>query len=241
VATRSLSRKQLSRSKLELYQECARCFYDDVALGWGRPSSPPFTLNLAVDALLKREFDGYRSAGKPHPLFATVGLDALPFRHAQLDAWRTNFTGVRWLDPQTGWTFFGAVDDLWVKPDGALIVADYKATAKPDEVTVDNFHPAYQRQLEIYQFLVEKQGYRVDARGWLVYANGIKTAGEFRDVLRFRTSMIPVDGDRSWVEARFREAVATLESGKRPAAAADCKWCQYASARAGGQGQLSLD
>ncbi len=232
MGTRSMTRKQFSRSKLELYLECPRCFYDDIGLGWGRPSGPSFTLNLAVDALLKAEFDGYRAAARPHPLFASVGLDAVPFRHAQLEAWRTNFTGVRWLDPQTGWTFFGAVDDLWKKPDGTLIVADYKATAKRDEITAEGVYPAYKRQLEIYQFLVEKVGFRVDARGWLVYANGIKNAGEFRDVLRFRTKMIPVDGDRSWVEPKFREAVATLQSSQRPSAAAECEWCQYAHDRA---------
>ena len=233
MTSRSLSRKQLSRSKLELYLECPRCFYDDVALGWKRPSGPAFTLNLAVDALLKAEFDGFRAAGKPHPLFLTVLLDAVPFQHEQLNTWRTNFTGIRWPDPQTGWTFFGAIDDLWVRTDGTLIVADYKATAKKDEITAERIHPAYRRQLEIYQFLVEKMGFRVDGRGWLVYANGITIGGQFGDMLRFDTRMIPVDCDRSWVEAKFREAVALLLAGKRPAPAAECEWCQYVHDRAG--------
>lgn len=222
-----MSRKQLSRSKLELYLECPRCFYDDVALGFGRPSGPAFTLNLAVDALLKAEFDGFRAAGKPHPLFLTVLLDAVPFQHQQLNTWRTNFAGVRWLDPRTGWTYCGAVDDLWARPNGTLIVADYKATAKKDEITAGNIYPGYKRQLEIYQFLVEKLGFTVDARGWLVYANGITIGGEFGDMLRFTTKMIPVDCDRSWVETKFREAISTLQSGKRPPAAAECEWCQY--------------
>jgi hypothetical protein len=47
----------LSRSKVELYLNCPRCFYLDRRLGIGRPSGPPFNLNSAVDALLKREFD----------------------------------------------------------------------------------------------------------------------------------------------------------------------------------------
>ena len=77
---------------------------------------------------MKSEFDRYRAAGEPHPLFATAGIDAVPFRHEQLDRWRHNFTGVRWKDDETGWTLFGAVDDLWQAPSGELIVADYKAT-----------------------------------------------------------------------------------------------------------------
>jgi hypothetical protein len=48
---------ELSRSKIDLFLECARCFYLDRRLGIGRPDSFPFTLNNAVDALLKKEFD----------------------------------------------------------------------------------------------------------------------------------------------------------------------------------------
>ena len=227
-----MSRRQFSRSKLELWQDCPRCFFDDIVLGLGRPSGPPFTLNIAVDALFKAEFDGYRSAGKPHPLFATVGLDAVPFQHAQLETWRTNFTGMRWTDPETGWTFFGAVDDLWQKPDGTLIVADYKATAKADEITSQNIFPGYKRQLEMYQFLFEKAGFGVDTRSWLVYANGIKDTGSFNDTLKFRTRMIPVDCDRSWVGGAFHAAANLLAGGERPMAAENCDWCHYAERKA---------
>jgi len=223
-----MTHRQFSRTKLELWLECPRCFYDDIFLGLGRPSGPPFTLNIAVDALFKAEFDGYRAAGKPHPLFATVGLDAIPFQHSQMATWRSNFKGIRWTEPKSGWTFFGAVDDLWQKPDGSLIVVDYKATAKADEITVQNIYPGYKRQLEMYQFLFEQAGYEVDARSWLVYANGIKNLGVFNDVLRFRTRMIPVDCDRSWVDAAFREAAALLDGGERPPAAEECDWCRYA-------------
>jgi len=47
----------LSRSKVELFQDCPRCFYLDRRLGIARPPGFPFNLNSAVDALLKTEFD----------------------------------------------------------------------------------------------------------------------------------------------------------------------------------------
>ena len=77
MPSRSLQRRQLSRSKIELFIDCPRCFWLDVARGIPRPSGPPFTLNNAVDALMKAEFDRFRVAGEPHPLFASVGLDAV--------------------------------------------------------------------------------------------------------------------------------------------------------------------
>ena len=227
MPSRSLQRRQLSRSKLDLFVECPRCLYLDVALGIPRPSGPPFTLNNAVDSLLKSEFDRYREAGEPHPLFEEAGLDAVPFAHPQLAQWRQNFAGVRWVDEQTGWTLFGAIDDLWQAATGEVIVADYKATARKETPTTAGLYPSYQRQIEVYQFLVRHQGFEVSDRGWFVYVNGDARAGEFRGTLRFTTHMIPYDGDDAWVLDAFRRMVATVGGGSVPEAGEDCQWCRY--------------
>lgn len=227
MTSRSLQRRQLSRSKIDLFVECPRCLYLDVARAIPRPSGPPFTLNLAVDSLMKAEFDRYRASGEPHPLFATVGLDAVPFPHPDLDRWRHNFTGVRWLDKETGWTLFGAVDDLWKARSGELIVADYKATARAEMPTANNLYPSYRRQMDVYQFLVRRQDFKVSDRGWFVYTNGDRHAGGFGDKLCFTTSMVPYDGNDDWVLDAFRRAVATVEGGSIPDSGKDCKHCAY--------------
>ena len=229
MASRSLTRRQLSRSKLDLYLECPRCFHEDVALGNARPSGPAFTLNIAVDELFKREFDACRARQAPHPLFATVGLEAVPLQDPRLKQWRHNFTGVRWFDADTGWTLFGAVDDLWLGTDGRVMVADYKATAKAEHVTAATLHPAYRRQADVYQFLVAQQGLEVSDRAWFVYANGLKTADGFHDTLRFDTRLVPYDGNRSWVLEAFRSAVSLVLSGQRPDSGAECAWCRFAA------------
>ena len=61
-------RWKLSRSRLELFGQCPLCFWLDSVKGVGRPKSPPFNLNIAVDALLKKEFDVHRAQGTRHPL-----------------------------------------------------------------------------------------------------------------------------------------------------------------------------
>ncbi|MGH8129716.1 MAG: PD-(D/E)XK nuclease family protein [Steroidobacteraceae bacterium] len=236
MTSRSLQRRQLSRSKIDLFVECPRCLYLDVARGIPRPSGPPFTLNNAVDALMKAEFDRYRAAREPHPLFTGVGLDAVPFAHAELDRWRHNFTGVRWLDDATGWTLFGAIDDLWQARSGELIVADYKATSRTEMPTAQTLYPSYRRQMDVYQFLVRRQGFEVSNRGWFVYTNGDGRAGQFGDKLCFTTAMVPYDGNDDWVLDTFRRAAATVESGNLPRSGEDCKYCAYVStASAGGQ------
>src|SRR3989338_3464891 len=61
---------KVSRSKIDLFVECPRCFYLDARLGVKRPSGPSFTLNNAVDELFKREFDVHRTARTTHPLMS---------------------------------------------------------------------------------------------------------------------------------------------------------------------------
>ncbi len=42
---------KLSRSKIDFFFECPRCFYLDNKLGTKRPGFPSFNLNIAVDEL----------------------------------------------------------------------------------------------------------------------------------------------------------------------------------------------
>ena len=51
---------KISRTKIENFVDCKRCFYMDRRLGINEPPSLPFTLNSAVDRLLKSEFNIYR-------------------------------------------------------------------------------------------------------------------------------------------------------------------------------------
>jgi hypothetical protein len=111
------------------------------------------------------------------------------------------------------------------------MVADYKATSKAGEITTESLYPGYRRQMDIYQFLLAQQGLTVSDRAWFVYANGLKTEAGFNDVLRFRTTLVPYDGDRSWVLDAFRNAIGLVIGTTVPSPAIDCKWCTYVSRR----------
>ena len=79
---------RVSRSKIDLFLECPRCFYLDRRIGLGRPSMPGFSLNSAVDQLLKNEFDLLRQNGEAHELMKRYQIDAVPFKHPDLPVWR---------------------------------------------------------------------------------------------------------------------------------------------------------
>ena len=224
----------LSRSKVELFIDCPRCFYLDRRLGIGRPPGFPFNLNSAVDALLKHEFDDYRAKGKTHPMMAEAGINAVPHAHPELETWRANFKGVRTLHKKTNFELFGAIDDLWRDlGSGELIVADYKATSKAAEVTIDEpWHIAYKRQMEFYQWLLRHRGEKVAKRGWFVYCNGRKDLPAFDSRLEFTIRLLPYDGNDGWVEETLHAIRETLSAAEPPQPDAECEYCEYVS-RAG--------
>ena len=89
---------RLSRSKIELFQNCELCFYLDRRLGVARPPGFPFALNSAVDALLKKEFDVHRSAKTAHPLMKSYGLkDIIPYQSEHMNVWREVFKGIEFF------------------------------------------------------------------------------------------------------------------------------------------------
>jgi len=233
----------LSRSKVELFMDCPRCFHLDRRLGIARPPGFPFNLNSAVDALLKTEFDRYRNEGSPHPLMIEAGLNAIPAAHPELGTWRENFKGVRAVHEPTGFELFGAVDDLWRDLEtGELIVVDYKSTSKSSEVTLDaDWQIAYKRQMEFYQWLLRQRGEKVARRGWFVYCNGRRDRPVFDAKLEFTIKLIPYDGDTGWVEPTLGAIRGNLLDTIPPAANPDCEYCQFASraARVSGHDDLA--
>ena len=219
---------ELSRSKIELFHKCQRCFWLDRRYGIAPPSSPPYTLNSAVDELLKREFDGYRAARKVPPLLKNRGLLLYPAQHMELARWRTNLIGVRVFHHATNLIVYGSIDDLWVDELGTYYVADYKATSKNGEVGLDaDWQISYKRQVEFYQWLLRRNGLSVSDHAWFVYANGKKDRPFFDDTLHFATSLIPYKANTDWVEPALNEIVHVLSELHPPPANASCKMCSF--------------
>ena len=101
----------VSRTRIELFMECPRCFYIDRRLGVDRPPGFPFTINNTVDSRLKNEFDKYRLIGNPHPLMKENNVDAIPANHPKINEWRENFKGIKHYHEKTNITITGAIDD----------------------------------------------------------------------------------------------------------------------------------
>lgn len=223
---------KLSRSKIDLFLNCPRCFYLDRRLGVGQPPGYPFNLNSAVDALLKNEFDYYRELKQPHPLMTKNSIDAVPFLHPELENWRNSLSkGIQYHDKSTNLIITGGIDDLWATPNGELIIVDYKATSKAEEVTIDaDWQIGYKRQMSLYGWLFKQNGFKVDPVGYFVYCNGRKDRPRFDSRLEFDIKVIPYTLDDTWVGSAIKGAFDCLNLANPPGNTATCDYCQFVNA-----------
>jgi hypothetical protein len=230
-----LSRKPyaISRAGIELFQKCPRCFYLNKRLGTATPPAYPYSLNTAVDILLKKEFDLFRRLAVPHPTATYFGINCIPFAHKDLETWRNALRGgIKHLHGPTNLIIKGAVDDIWIDAKDQLHIVDYKSTSKTGEVNIDaDWQASYRRQVEVYQWLFRRNGFMVSDVAYFVYANADPGKPAFESKLEFNTKIIAYEGDDSWVEDTIIQLHKCLLAPDLPEPAHDCDYCAYFNQR----------
>jgi hypothetical protein len=228
----------LSRRQMDQFIKCPRCFWLEKRHGVILPAGYPLALNQAMDTLLKQEFDLCRREGRPHPIqsqhvtaLEDGTLDASPCGPVQarlfpeadrLQEWRSSRRGLRWTDPLTEFTLFGAVDDLFQFPDGSLAVVDYKSSGA-SQIKV---YPSYRFQLEVYTFLLSRMGYATSEDGYLAFFVARKDDG-FGGRLPFQGTLVRVKLKPERVVDLFREAAALAEADSAPLPGEECDLCRW--------------
>ena len=173
----------ISRSRLEDFRKCPKCFYLKLVKGFMPPDCPNMTLNSLTDTLLKKEFDLCRKKNTSHRLLKKNKLNhIIPYKNDNfakdeygkivkkykgktneqsvklLDAWRDFRYGVRRRFKKTNIILYGAVDDVWLNTKThELVVADYKSTQKEKAITQETyFDDEYKKS---YQFQLDFYAY----------------------------------------------------------------------------------
>ncbi len=220
---------KLSPSALTLFEECPRCFWLHYNQGVRRPSGPFPSLPSGMDRILKQHFDKFMKRGELPPelqenkecegmkLFDDVEL---------LEIWRNNRKGIVFEDSK-GNVLHGAVDNVLVKGK-KLIVLDYKTRGFPlKEDTAEH----YQKQLDIYCFLLRKNGYEVEDFGFLLFYVP-KEVLETGEVI-FDTELVKMKVDEKRAEKLWKKALKLLNS-KCPEKDEECVWCKLVEAEVRG-------
>lgn len=226
---------RISRTKIDLFLECQRCFYLDRKFGLRRPSMPAFSLNDAVDKLFKKEFDLLRKKGESHELMKKYGIDAVPFDHPDLPEWRDDFykyVGACTLHEKTNFEICGIVDDIWVNKKEELFIVDYKSTSTQKEISLDDqYKQGYKRQMEVYQWIFRQKGFKVSEIGYFVFANATKNRPKFDGLLEFESSIISYKGNDFWIEKTLIDAKKCLLENNIPEPSPTCEYCAYSQDR----------
>ena len=209
---------KLSPSSINLMLECPRCFYLHIVKNIKRPSGIFPSLPSGMDKILKEHFDRFMKKNELPPEIkekcAGYGLfNEKPI----LDLWRNNRKGIEYTDLKSGILLYGAIDNLLVK-DGKLIVLDYKTRGYPLK---ENSHEYYQTQMDLYNFLLNKNGYKTEDFTYLLFyfPKEVLETGEIifdTDLKKIKTSSL--NGEKIFMKA------ITLLQGKEPKES--CEWCE---------------
>jgi hypothetical protein len=220
---------RVSRSGLEDFIKCPRCAYLKYAMDCWPPKSPPYTLNLAVDQLLKLEFDSCRQEGRHHPWTRELGLR--PYNHPRLDEWRDEKRGLVRDCVESGVQLFGALDDLWCDDEGGIHVVDYKATKSRSAPAMNApWHDSYRRQADMYQWMLRGLGVDVSPTAYFLFCVVDESRG-FAGSLNFTHQVVPYEGSDGWIPGKLKEFRAAMAAPTMPSTTlADCDACRSRAA-----------
>ncbi|MEK6874701.1 MAG: PD-(D/E)XK nuclease family protein [Nanoarchaeota archaeon] len=136
-----------------------------------------------------------------------------------LKTWRSNFKGIQWNDKK-GNLFHGAIDNL-LKKGKKLIVLDYKTRGFPLK---EDTHEHYQDQMDIYNFLLRKNGYETEDYTYLLFYHPNQV--EENGCVCFNTDLVKIKVNIKNAESIFGKALKVLEA-EIPAPSEECGFCKW--------------
>ena len=213
---------KLSPSSLNLLKECPRCFWLHFNKKIKRPAGIFPSLPSGMDRILKIHFDSFMEKNQLPPELKECKDGCKLFDNKEiLKIWRSNLKGIQWTD-EKGNLFRGAVDNI-LKKGNKLIVLDYKTRGFPlKEDTAEH----YQNQLDIYNFLLRKNGYETEDYAYLLFYVP-REVNQNGDVV-FDTELVKMKISIENAETILKKAIEILE-GNMPEPSEECEFCRFCS------------
>lgn len=214
---------KLSPSAVNLFLECPRCFWLDKHNVWKRPAGIFPSLPSGMDNILKKHFDRFRDKGLLPPEICennhcngTKLFGETEEEKELLKSWQSNFKGIRWEDKK-GNIWHGAVDNI-LKKGNKLIVLDYKTRGFPLK---EDTHEHYVFQMETYNFLLRKNGYKTADYTFLLFyiPSEVSETGE----VIFDTTLKKIKTNPDNAEKIYKKAIKCLEN---ECPQETCQWCE---------------
>ena len=213
---------KFSPSSLSLLKDCPRCFWLHFNKNIKRPDSIFPSLPSGMDKILKEHFDRFMKKGELPPELQQLNGEVNLFDDEELlKIWRSNFKGIQWAD-KNGNVFRGAVDNI-LKKGKKLIVLDYKTRGFPLK---EDTHEHYQDQLDIYNFLLRKNGYDTEEYAYLLFYH--PTVVHESGAVDFQADLVKMAISVKNAENIFKKALTVLEH-TMPKPGEECGFCEWRS------------
>ncbi len=209
----------LSHSGLGILDDCPRCFWLKYKKGITWPEGFASRLPNRFDTILKRHFDQHREAGTlPSILEGKVrGKLQKPFQ----EKYR--------LDHDENYQFYGKLDECLILDDGLHVPVDHKTTSS--DPRGKDPHPAYQKQLDAYSWLLEANGKKTAGFGLLLFYYPDEVTS-MKSGFPFVIEIVQLQTSPAQARKRFLRGVEILE-GPIPPPISSCAFCSYTQTVAG--------
>ena len=173
----------------------------------------PFpSIATGLDSIVKKYFDEYRGKNFLPPILQEKIkgrlIDILP-KTLWYNSWELNAS------------LQGRLDECIVDEEGFYLALDHKTRAS----SPSSIHEAFQFQLDIYTFLLEKNNLKTRNLAFLVYY--IPEEGLLHNGFPFKAEVKEVETNPQRAESIFREAIQLLR-GDLPASSSECEFCNWA-------------
>jgi len=202
--------RKLSPSKLNLLEECPRCFWLSIVKKIDRPSGPMASIVIKMDSIIKHYFDRYREKNQLPPIIKGIVKGRLPKNMPKTLNHQVNETIILTGKP-----------DEYLEIDGGLIVPfDHKTKSKSPEEN----HPAHLLQMDVYCFLLKANGYKTTNKAFLAYY--YPDDCDLHNGMDIHCKVMQITTNPSRVNDLLEKAQKVLE-GKIPKAGKDCDYCKW--------------
>jgi len=201
----------LSPSTINLFCDCPRCFYLHMKMKLSRPRGIFPSLPGGIDRVLRAYFDKYRDKGELPPnmkgLVPGKPVKELPGQ-------------LKYYDEGLAAQLSGKLDELLEMDDGTYSVLDFKTRgSSPNEMI-----PAYQNQMDLYTFLLDKNTYKMNGSAYLAYFFPKSADG---NNFEFELEIKKLSVDTGNAKKLFSDAVKTLQTEQIPDPDPECEYCAF--------------
>ena len=219
---------KLSRTKIDLFFECRRCFFFDQKFGIKRPHGTPLVLSNRIVDDFKKELNICRVEKNIHSKVKELNKNLIPISHNKLEEWKSSFKGASFLDDSTNLLIFGIIDDIWwdrsTNKNHSVII---KSNSKKNQMSYGNIWPGYWRQLSLYAYLLSKNLLPMSSTGILVFINTPTSMDQMENRKNFNLNIFEKILDFDWIQPTIKEISKTLNKEAPPESSKKCKYCNY--------------